>query len=1037
MKHLNDRTPQALGVSATAAPASAPRVEDERLVQAMHEYLAALEAGQKPDRAAFLARHPEIAHELADCLDGLDFVRAAGTHGVDNREGGGDAPGTTHQTPLTTHESAEPPLGDYRIVREIGQGGMGVVYEAVQLSLNRRVALKVLPFAAALDSRQLQRFKNEAHAAAQLHHTNIVPVYGVGSDRGIHYYAMQFIDGQTLAQVIEQLKQSESLVRSPLSVAKKRGRESEEVPATDHGPRTTDHVQVKALSTNSIRDREFFRTVANLGTQGAEALEHAHQAGVIHRDIKPANLLIEHSPLAPNPASLRLWITDFGLAHCQTQAGLTMTGDLVGTLRYMSPEQALAKRVLVDHRTDVYSLGATLYEALTLEPVFAGADRQELLRQIAFEEPRPPHRLNPAIPRELETIVLKALEKNPAERYATAQEMADDLTRFLKDQPIRARRPTLLGRLRKLVRRHPGVAATAALALVLVLVLTAIGLVYNNRTIRREQEQTKKANKRLENNLKLSLKALEETSQMLEVRLVRDPEEAKENEELLTKALGFYVKFAERNRDDPSVRREVVKAYLAASGLHHSLGQYDQSEAKLDRAADVASRLLTDFPTDVGAKGLLAAVHGQRGYLLNARQGAGPAPQDEYRKAIALLESLGDDAGQDERTTLADQHNTLAWNLKNSANLKEAEEQATQAVKLRRRLVEETDELSRRLAFMNSLANDQNTLACVLLTAGRLDEAEDQYRGQIRLLTQVDAQAGKLPAYRRGRLPKFNDTVYFGLGVAHYNLGVLLRSRGRSRAAAKEMNQAVDLLGRTRLDWPRDISFQRELAAMQTELGLLWFERGKRAEAGDLYGKAIKSLREVNSQAPEAEENQVGLLGVLVRMGDLLYDEGTPEKAAPYYREVQGLLEKRAARSAKAAPCVKELALFLVACADQRFHKPARAVPLAEKAVGLAPEDPDCLNTLGLAQYRAGRWQAAIDTLNKAKQLRRHPDESDWLFLAMAHWKLGDKKSARACYDRAVDLLKRYEWPPQEGSRWQAEAAALLGITRKPKTAEK
>ena len=189
--------------------------------------------------------------------------------------------------------------------------------------------------------------------------------------------------------------------------------------------------------------------------QAAEALEHAHELGVIHRDIKPANLLVDGRG--------NLWITDFGLAHCQSQAGLTMTGDLVGTLRYMSPEQALAKRVLVDQRTDIYSLGATLYELLTLEPVFDGRDRQELLRQIAFEEPRPLRRLNKAIPAELETIVLKAMEKNPADRYATAQELADDLERFLKDEPIRAKRPTLVQRARKWSRRHrPLVWATAA-----------------------------------------------------------------------------------------------------------------------------------------------------------------------------------------------------------------------------------------------------------------------------------------------------------------------------------------------------------------------------------------------------------------------------------------------------------------------------------------------------------------------------------------------------------------------------------------------
>jgi hypothetical protein len=201
---------------------------------------------------------------------------------------------------------------------------------------------------------------------------------------------------------------------------------------------------------------------------------------VVHRDIKPANLLLDGRG--------RLWVTDFGLAHCQTQAGLMMTGDLVGTLRYMSPEQALARRVAIDHRTDVYSLGATLYELLALRPAFEGKDRQELLRQIAFEEPRPPRRLNKAMPAELETIVLKALEKNPADRYATAQELADDLTRFLKDEPIRARRPTLVQRARKWARRHKPVAVSLVTGLLSLIVLAvALAFWYQHRLAETER----------------------------------------------------------------------------------------------------------------------------------------------------------------------------------------------------------------------------------------------------------------------------------------------------------------------------------------------------------------------------------------------------------------------------------------------------------------------------------------------------------------------------------------------------------------------
>src|SRR5206468_304983 len=179
-------------------------------------------------------------------------------------------------------------------------------------------------------------------------------------------------------------------------------------------------------------DATYFRAIAELGIQAAEALDCAHQHGILHRDVKPANLMVEIEPAARGEPEalapgLRLWITDFGLAQVQSDTRMTMTGDLVGTLRYMSPEQALAKRVVVDHRTDVYSLGATLYELLTLQPAYRGNDRQELMRQIAFEEPRPPRRLKKAIPAELETIVLKAMEKNPVERYATAKDLADDL----------------------------------------------------------------------------------------------------------------------------------------------------------------------------------------------------------------------------------------------------------------------------------------------------------------------------------------------------------------------------------------------------------------------------------------------------------------------------------------------------------------------------------------------------------------------------------------------------------------------------------
>src|SRR5262249_15143953 len=204
------------------------------------------------------------------------------------------------------------------------------------------------------------------------------------------------------------------------------------------------------------------------------------------------------SPLSPlgewgRGEGVRLWVTDFGLARLGTDPGLTMTGDLLGTIRYMSPEQALAKRVPIDHRTDIYSLGVTLYELLTLEPAYNGRAREEVLRQIAFEEPRPPRRLNKSVPAELETIVLKAMAKNTEERYATAQELADDLKRFLEDKPIRAKRPTLLQRAWKWVRRHQPVVWSAGVSAVLLLLLAVVGLALSNVRVGREKQQKEAA----------------------------------------------------------------------------------------------------------------------------------------------------------------------------------------------------------------------------------------------------------------------------------------------------------------------------------------------------------------------------------------------------------------------------------------------------------------------------------------------------------------------------------------------------------------
>ncbi|HEY1860832.1 MAG TPA: serine/threonine-protein kinase, partial [Gemmataceae bacterium] len=378
--------------------------DDPRLMQAVQEFCAQLEAGQRPNRHEFLRRYPDLAEPLAQCLAGLELVhKTAGAEKKSLRGPANLAVGPDNVLPAN-------PLGDFQIMREIGRGGMGIVYEAVQLSLGRRVALKVLPFAATFDGKHLQRFHNEAQAAAQLHHTNIVPIYYVGSDRGVHFYAMQLIDGHSLAVVIRQIRQQigrHTAIEESVAGAPRRQELAKDgttipyegvlpLPRQDPpDPETVSQVAL-ALSTQRSGKQKFYTTAARFVMQAAEALDHAHQYGIVHRDIKPANLLVD--------AHSRLWITDFGLAQFRADANLTRTGDLLGTLRYMSPEQASGQRVLLDHRTDIYSLGATLYELVTLEPMFPEQDHQALLYQIVHDEPRAPRSVDKSVPVDLETI---------------------------------------------------------------------------------------------------------------------------------------------------------------------------------------------------------------------------------------------------------------------------------------------------------------------------------------------------------------------------------------------------------------------------------------------------------------------------------------------------------------------------------------------------------------------------------------------------------------------------------------------------------
>jgi len=331
-------------------------------------------------------------------------------------------------------------IGDFKLERRLGTGGMGVVYQALQVSLNRRVALKILPLGFGRDAAGIERFHREARAAAKLRHRNIVTVYAEGAENNVCYFAMEMFDGLNLDQAIEDLRAARSGTSKPGDSGAAADRPS--------------HLLRQCES-----DHEYFPCVARLISEVAEALDYAHDEGVIHRDVKPSNLILARDG--------RLVLLDFGIARICEERAMTVTESFVGTPRYMSPEQLADGPRKLDHRSDIYSLGVTLYELLTLEPLFQDDTQQQLIGHILTKDPRRPRQVNRNIPGDLDTICCKAIEKDPNRRYQSAGEMADDLRRYLSGRLIQAKPPGVRDLICKFVRRRKvGVVMTSVLVLV-------------------------------------------------------------------------------------------------------------------------------------------------------------------------------------------------------------------------------------------------------------------------------------------------------------------------------------------------------------------------------------------------------------------------------------------------------------------------------------------------------------------------------------------------------------------------------------------
>ncbi len=580
---------------------------DSRLAAALSEYERAKESGKPIAIEELIGRYQDIEMQLRDCLVAMMYVDAAVTPNIPKPA----------VVPTLSQGSV---VGDFRIIREIGRGGMGVVYEAQQCSVKRSVALKVLPPFGSEHAPSVRRFHNEVQAIGMLQHAHIVPVYAVGEYEGVHYYAMQLISGASLSVLLDQ-KNRDHVDNGLLSTNSERKKETD---ATANNKVTGFHVHLGKREElyDSNGDLSLWSRVTSLGKMAelirdvADALQHAHDFGIVHRDIKPSNLLLDRKG--------KLWVADFGLAKLPGSE-LTATNDLIGTLRYMSPEQVAGRSV--DGRSDVYSLGVTFYELITGSPAFVAEDRRALLRKVMEEEPVLPRRRRNGIPRDLETICRKSIAKDPSERYQSAGEFRDDLQRFLRDEPIVARRATWMEQSVRWCRRYPVVTGLLAALLIAVSCLAVLSsrLVSANSNLQVAVDRAADARRQL-------FKALDSViSGGAEDHLSSQKEISPRQREFYETIVRQFKILADSAPMDDNAQLEVSAALTALGGLKNRIGDVNDAETILQDAITRQSSVQKRRPFDAAVIAGLAKSYWTLGHCLEQK--------DEWEKAAEAFES--------------------------------------------------------------------------------------------------------------------------------------------------------------------------------------------------------------------------------------------------------------------------------------------------------------------------------------------------------------------------------------------------------------
>jgi serine/threonine-protein kinase len=899
------------------------------------EFLARCKRGERPTIKEYCDRHPALAGEIRDVFEALLMVE-------DLRPGTDEVSGSDGESVKVTDKRLER-VGDYRILCEIGRGGMGVVFEAEQSALGRRVALKVLPRSSAGDGSAQVRFQREAKAAARMHHTNIVPVFDVGQDGEHLYYAMQLIHGQGLDLVIDDLKRlraqsgatpavSDRAAERSIAASLAAGRFQREnlAPEEEADSQATATYQGSApssavlpgqseLSTATSNRRAYFRSVAQIGVQTASALSYAHGRGIIHRDIKPGNLILDTTG--------NVWVTDFGLAKTG-DGGLTHTGDILGTVRYMSPERF---RGQCDVRADVYALGMTLYELLTLQAAYASGDRLKLIELIRQSEATSPRSVDGQIPRDLETIVMKAIDKDAKRRYQSADEMAEDLQRFVNDEPIKARRIGSLERLGRWCRRNPAVAVLLTAVLVLMAAGTAVSswqavsanlarveLAAKNAELTDEQAKVEERFQMAQRAIALFHTGVSEDM------LLKNPQFEELRTKLLKEAAGFYADLEKllAGQTDAKSRKTLADGYFRLAELTAKIGDKKEAlavhrqglavrrELAASPGADVETRL--DVARSLGAVG---------GSLKETGDPAGAMRAWEEMRDIATgLESEA--PSEVVRAVLAASHHNIGWLLWGAGQYDEALRATRQALSIRQ-----------RLAHADS-------------------------------------------AYTRNQQ---------SLTVTYSNLGGILSEMGSPEEALEMIGQALAIRQRLSDADPADTQLQADLAQSYRDIGWLHYRSATPARAMEPYGKALAIRQKLADAQPAVTEYQRQLGIVYINLGTVLARTGRLVDGMEAHRKARALIQ----RLADANPLVVYLqedlanisnelgwALARAGHSAEALKEYSTAVTLFQRLADAAPMTLSYTSGLGYShaergwtRMRAGQPKEAADDLRRAVAL--------------------------------------------------------------------